>query len=55
MRANHMKSHRFHIRPRLGIARGPRRGIALMWALVGVTVIALLSVSGNALPAASRW
>lgn len=45
MRANHMKSHRIHIRPRLGIARGPRRGIALMWALIGVTVIALLSVA----------
>jgi hypothetical protein len=40
-----MKSHRFHIRPRLGIARGPRRGIAIMWALIGITIIALLSVA----------
>jgi hypothetical protein len=40
-----MQSHRFHIRPRLGIARGPRRGIALMWAIIGITVIALLSVA----------
>jgi hypothetical protein len=40
-----MQSHRFHIRPRLGIARGPRRGIAIMWALIGITIIALLSVA----------
>jgi hypothetical protein len=45
MRANHMQSHRFHIRSRLGIARGPRRGIALMWALIGITIICLLSVA----------
>ena len=40
-----MKSHRFHIRSRLGIARGPRRGIALMWALIGIVIIGLLSVA----------
>lgn len=45
MRADHRQSHRTHVRPRLGIARGTRRGIALMWALIGIVIISLLSAA----------
>jgi hypothetical protein len=54
MRAKNAGPHRFHIRSRLGIARGPRRGIALMWALIGITIVALMSAAAMHLARGER-
>lgn len=45
MRANHLQAHASNKYPRLGIARGSRRGVAILWSVIGITVVALMSTA----------